>query len=247
LDYVNAAAKQQNSDRGDRAGVVVFGGEPAVEVPPIAHPWQVAKIESEYQPQFTNLEAALKLAHVTFPTDSANRVVIVSDGNENEGYAKQVASQLLDSGVGIDAVPIIYERKGDVRVEKIAVPADVRHGTPFTARIVLENLRPDRAVPGKLRITRTLGGVQHVVIEEPVTLEPGKRRFTIAQELTESGVFTYEATFVPDDASLDVHSENNAASGFTRVAGKGHVLIIEDAALAGRFDADPGRRRSRRR
>jgi Mg-chelatase subunit ChlD len=237
LDYVNAAAKQQSGDRGDRAGVVVFGGEPAVEVPPIEHPWQVAKIESEYQPQFTNLEAALKLAQVTFPTDSANRVVIVSDGNENEGHAKRVASQLLDSGVGIDAVPIIYERKGDVRVEKIAVPPDVRHGTPFTVRIVLENLRADRDVPGKLRITRTLGGVQHAVVEEPVTLEPGKRRFTIAQELAESGVYTYEATFVPDDASLDVHSENNSASGFTRVGGKGHVLIIEDATLAGRFDA----------
>lgn len=237
LKYVNAAAEQRNKQRGDRAGVIVFGGEPAVEVPPVDQSWQLSRIESEYRPQFTNLEAALKLAQVTLPADSASRVVIISDGNENEGLAKPVATQLLDSGVGIDCVPIIYERRGDVRIDKVAVLPDVRRCTPFSVRVVLENLRPDHTVPGKLRITRTLNGVQHLVVEEAVALSPGKRSFTVAQELTDSGISTYEARFVPDDPTSDIHTENNAATAFTRVEGKGRVLFIEDAALAGRFDA----------
>jgi Mg-chelatase subunit ChlD len=236
LHYVNAAARQRNADRGDRAGVVVFGGDAALEVPPLAHSWQLAKVESDCRPQFTNIEAALRLARVSIPADSAGRVVIVSDGNENEGLAMPQAAALLDKGVGIDCVPISYERKGDVRVDKVAVPAEVRRGTPFPLRIVLENLRPDRTVTGKLRVTRTLGGRQELVTEEPVKLEPGKRRFSITQELTDSGISTYEARFIPDDAANDVHSENNVATGFVRVEGQGHVLVIEDAALSGRFD-----------
>jgi Mg-chelatase subunit ChlD len=237
LNYVNAAAKQRDSERGDRAGVLVYGGEAGVEIPPLDQSWQLARIESEYRPQFTNLEAALKLAKATFPTDSAKRVVIVSDGNENEGRAKPLAAELLNSGVGIDCVPISYERKGDVRIDKVAVPADVRRSTPFSVRVVLENLRPDRTVSGKLRITRSLGGVEHLVSEDSIQLEPGKRSFTMPQELTDSGVSTYEARFVPDDSANDVYPENNVATGFCRVAGQGHVLLIEDAALVGRFDA----------
>ncbi len=237
IDYVNAAAKQRDAERGDRAGVVVFGKEPAVEVPPIDHPWQLARIESDYEPRYTNLEAALKLAQATLPADSAKRIIIISDGNENEGRAQPVAAELLASGIGIDTVPITYSRKGDVRVEKVAVPTDVRRGTPFSVRVVLDNLQPDKAVPGKLRITRTLGGNQQLVSEESIELAPGKRSFTIAQELLDSGISTYEARFIPDDAANDVHVENNVGTGFTRVAGKGHVLVIEDAALAGRFDS----------
>jgi len=237
LDYVNAAAKQHNAERGDRAGVVVFGGDAAVEVPPLDFPWQLARIESEYRPQFTNLEFALKLARATLSSDTSNRVVIVSDGNENEGSAKQEAAALLDAGVGIDSVPISYERRGDVRVAKVAIPAGVRRGMPFIVRIVLENLRPDRKASGKLRVTRTFGGRQELVTEESIELEPGKRSFGFAQELTESGISTYEANFVPDKPAYDVRSGNNVATGFVRVEGQGHVLVIEDAALAGRFDA----------
>ncbi len=237
LNYVNAAAQQRNAQRGDRAGVVVFGREAAVEVPPLDHAWRLARIESEYNPRSTNLEAALELARATFPPDSAKRVVIISDGNETAGRAKPQAAALLDAGVGIDCVPISYERRGDVRVEKVAVPADVRRGTPFTLRVVLDNLRPDRPISGRLRITRTLGGVEHSIADEPVRLEPGKRVFAIRQELTETGMSTYEARFVPDDPAEDVHSENNAATGFCRVGGKGHVLVIEESSGAGRYGA----------
>ena len=37
LNYVNAAARQRDTARGDRAGVVVFGRSPAVEIPPVDH------------------------------------------------------------------------------------------------------------------------------------------------------------------------------------------------------------------
>jgi len=236
LDYVNAAVDQRRADRGDRAGLIVFGRDASVEVPPLNHEWRLPRIESRIDPRFTNLEAALKLARATFPHDSAKRVVIISDGNENIGRAEPLAAALLDSGIGIDCVPISYQRQGDVRVEKVVVPSGIRRGVPFQLRVMLHNLQPDRAISGKLRITRRFGGSQYVVSEEAVSVEPGKKVLVLPQELAESGLSTYEARFVPDNPADDAHLENNVAAGFCSVGGKGHVLVIEDASLAGRFD-----------
>jgi len=46
--------------------------------------------------------------------------------------------------------------------------------------------------------------------------------------LERSGVFTTKAEFIPDEGSADLVEQNNVASTFTRVRGKGKVLLIED-------------------
>jgi Mg-chelatase subunit ChlD len=236
VKYVSAAAQQRDASRGDRAGMVVFGRDPSVEVPPTDRSWRVARVESQCDPQSTNLESALRLAEATLPTDSGRRVVIVSDGNENLGQAMPQAKKMLGAGIGFDCVPISYERRGEIAVEKVVVPSDIRRGTPFTVSVVLENLS-DHAVPGKLRITRELRGDSQDVSDESVSLSPGKRVFTLRQELKDSGMSTYDARFTPDHANDDAHSENNLATAFCRVMGDGRVLLIEDAEQAGRFDA----------
>jgi Mg-chelatase subunit ChlD len=238
LAYVNkAAATQRNASRGDRAGVVVFGRDAATEVPPLDAPWQLSRIESLIDPRFTNLAAALELAEAAFPPDSAKRVVIVSDGNQNVGDANEQAERMLAAGTGIDVVPIRYQRRGDVVVERLDAPSNIRSGTPFTLRIVVDNISDGKTTSGKLRVTRELGGTRHDVSEEPVTLEPGKQVLTLRQELNESGLSTYEATFIPDDPARDVQSQNNSATAFCQVGGKGRVLVIEDASNTGQFDA----------
>ena len=237
LAYVNkAVATQRDANRGDRAGVVVFGRDAATEVPPLDAPWQLSKIESLVDPRFTNLAGALEMAEASFPPDSARRVVIVSDGNQNVGDASAQADRMLAAGTGIDVVPIRYQREGDVVIERLDAPANLRSGTPFALRIVLDNITDGKATSGKLRVTRELGGTKHVVSEEPITLEPGKQVLTLRQKLAESGLSTYEATFVPDNPAADVQSQNNSATAFCQVSGKGRVLLIEDAASPGQFD-----------
>ena len=184
----------------------------------------------------TNLESALRLAEATLPTDSGRRVVIVSDGNENIGQAMPQTKKMLGAGIGFDCVPISYERHGEIAVEKVVVPTDIRRGTPFTVSVVLNNLS-DHAVPGKLRVTRELSGESQIVTDESVTLPPGKRVFTLRQELADSGMSTYDARFVVDHPNDDAHSENNAATAFCQVIGNGRVLLIEDAEQVGKFDS----------
>jgi uncharacterized membrane protein len=100
---------------------------------------------------------------------------------------------------------------------------------------VLDNLS-DHDVAGKLNISRELGGVRQHLTEDAVTLTPGKRVLTFKQGLAETGMTTYHARFVPDKPADDSHLENNEATAFSRVSGNGHVLLIEEASQAGRFD-----------
>lgn len=228
--------KHRDERRRDRASVIVFGREASIEVPPLDEDLpMVNRLETvaNLRTDATNLEAAMKLAQATFPEDSARRVVIVSDGNENLGNARAVARQMAEEGIGIDVVPIWLDREQDVAVERFSIPADVRRGQPFEARVVLNNLTtpsPDRegTVRGKIRIIRKEGANEKVLDEAAVTLAPGKTVFSFKDELDEPDFYEYAAEFIAADASDNRVSQNDRAMSFTQVRGKGRVLIIED-------------------
>ncbi len=78
----------------DKAGVIIFGREATIEYPPLADAIRsVGNLESlsQVRTDATSIESALKLALASFPEDSAKRVVIVTDGNENLGDARTKA------------------------------------------------------------------------------------------------------------------------------------------------------------
>jgi uncharacterized membrane protein len=234
VDYVVREVQlHRNRARRDKASVIVFGRSANIEVPPLDDDLPlVGRLESAgaLVTDATNLEAAMKLAQATFPEDSARRVVIVSDGNENLGDAASVARQLADDGVGIDVVPIWLERDEDVAVERVALPVDIRRGQPFQARVVLHNVssNPEGAIAGRVRLVRRHGAREETLDEQPVRLPPGKSVFRFADQIDEPDFYEYQAIFVADDARSDQVVQNNRATSFTHVQGRGHVLVIED-------------------
>ncbi len=237
VDYVLKEVERHRDDaRQDRASVIVFGREANIEVPPLDDRLPIVdKLETtqSLRRDATNLESAMKLAQATFPEDSSRRVVIVSDGNQNIGDARAIARQLADDGVGIDVVPIWLSRNADVALERVALPGDIRRGQPFEARVVVNNATIATAdasgeVAGKLRVVRRHGDREETLDEAEVTLPPGKSVFRFSDEIDESDFYEYQAVFVPADGQADMVSQNNRATAFTHVRGKGHVLVIED-------------------
>ena len=237
VDYVVEDVERHRDDaRRDRASVIVFGRQANIEVPPLdADLPLVNRLETltTLQSDATNLEGAIKLAQATFPEDSANRLVILSDGNENLGNAAEIANQLAQDGVGIDVIPVWLNRSNDVSVERVSLPADIRRGQPFEARVVVDNRTPESAedggqVSGTLKLVRRQGSQTMTLDEMPVTLEPGKTVYRFTDEISESDFFEYQAMFVADRAEADAVRQNNRATSFTQVRGKGHVLLIED-------------------
>jgi uncharacterized membrane protein len=223
----------------DKAGVIIFGREATIEHPPFADEIQsVGMLESlfDLRTDATNIASALKLAQASFPEDSAKRVVIVTDGNENLGDARTVARGLADAGIGIDVVPIRLESQAEVAVEKISLPPDIRRGQPMEARVVIHNYtqpsreHPTGEVTGRLRVMRRFGNQDEPLGDGDmrVTLKPGKNVFTFTHTIDVPAGYTYRADFVPDNVQSDVMLQNNSASAFTHVRGKGRVLLIED-------------------
>lgn len=235
---VREVAEHRNAERGDRAGVVVFGREALIEVPPFDFDIPMINTVSNrefFDPDATNLAGALKLAQASFPEDSAKRVVIVTDGNENIGNARSVAPALRDAGIGIDVVPVTLNNAGEVVVEKVALPPDMRQGQPVDARVVVSNFS-DKPVRGKLTIQRKIGSRDQLLDEPTVTLQPGKNVFSFEHTIDQPAVYTYSAVFAPEDPREDMMNQNNTATAFTHVKGKGRVLVIENWESKGDYD-----------
>lgn len=230
----------------DKAGVIIFGREATIEHPPIADEIRaVGQLESLYElrTDATNIASALKLAQASFPEDSAKRIVIVSDGNENLGDARTIARTLTNNGIGIDVVPVILDDRSEIAVEKISLPPDIRRGQPMEARVVVQNYtqpsqeNPTGEVSGRLRVTRKYGNQEELLSEETVTLKPGKNSFAFDSTIDVPAGYTYQADFAPDDPAADVMKQNNRATAFTHVRGKGRVLLIVDWENSSEFDA----------
>ncbi|MEQ8848327.1 VWA domain-containing protein [Botrimarina sp.] len=229
--------EHRRDDKGDRAGVIVFGGDAEVELPPVDFNYEMTRIESLVDRQATNLEAAMSRAMALFPPDSARRVVLVTDGNETSGDALRQARAMAAAGVSVDVLPLPLAARSETAVDKVALPSDVRLDQPFEVRIVIDHeTESDTGTEGTLRIVRKTGDVERVISEQSVTLKPGPNVRTFTDKLDRADFYTYEARFIPADPTDDASAQNNVASAFTHVRGKGQVLLIEDWEHPGEYD-----------
>ena len=232
-----------NGQGGDRPGVIIFGREAMIESPPFDSDIRtIGRLESivDLRSDATNIAAALKQAQASFPEDTAKRVVIVTDGNENVGDARTIARTMAEQGIGIDVVPIYLRSRAETAVEAVRLPPDIRRGQPTEIRVVVNNyLRPGdeeaTKVAGRLRVTMNYARQEQLLAEEQVTLEPGKNVFKFQHTIEVPSSYTFRADFIPDDAAHDLMQQNNTATAFTHVRGKGRILFIEDFEQPGEF------------
>ncbi|MEA1952013.1 MAG: VWA domain-containing protein, partial [Planctomycetota bacterium] len=241
IEYVNASIIEHRQ-KDDRAGVIVFGRDAAIEIPPFDDSVQIPPvIESILDPENTNLSGAMRLAQASFPEDAAKRIVIVSDGNENLGDALKQAQAVSGSGIGIDVVPIRYESRSEVSVQRLTIPSDVRRGQPFDMKVVVNNSSKPRAgaageISGRIVLSQLVGDRTQVLSDEKVVLPPGKRVLTLRQQIDSPAFYKYQVRFVPDNPDDDGMQQNNRATTFTHVRGRGQVLLIEDHEQPGQFN-----------
>ncbi len=227
LEYINQAViRQKRAD--DLAGVIAFGKEPRIEVPPTPTFNRIQGLETTIDSEYTDVSAALRQALATFPEDTARRIVLVSDGNQNRGDAIEQASAARRLGVQIDVVPIQYKYDREVLVEKVSIPPDVKKGETVDVNVVI---RAGEPVKGTLQIFQKAdnyrapahGNEQPI----PITLERGLNVKTLKQTITEPNFYTFTAEFIPEEGSGDRRAINNSAEGFTMARGAAQVLLIE--------------------
>ena len=239
---IESVKKFRRENRFDRAGLILFGREASIEIPPLDENLPpLSKPESNFgKADATNLEGALKLAAATFLEDSAKRIVILTDGNQTLGSAQPAAKRLAESGIGIDVVPVRLDSNSEVLVEKIDIPGYVRQGQTVDARVVINRFQSAGEAPkdiaGRLRVVRRIGSQSEVLADSPYTLDREVNVVPIPHKIDQTAGYTYEAEFIADDQSEDTIPQNNRATAFTYARGRARVMLIEDANNIGNYN-----------
>ena len=187
LEYVKADVEAHcrkgdlKSATEDKAGIIIFGREATIEYPPFADEIRtVGLLESlfDVRTDATNIASALKMAQASFPEDSAKRVVIITDGNENLGDARTIARgdrdhALAQPGIQIEVAVAVLRRvvaPGAVLLEHMRDAAG-RHVLGLGARRVIVALPCDEIA---LAIGTALGDAQ--APDERLTAQARRRR-----------------------------------------------------------------------
>lgn len=204
----------------DLAGLVVFGREAAVELPPRdAFPFEGA-IASRIERGGTDLGSALTLAAALVPPGREGRLVLVSDGVATETGLDGALADLAARGIAVDALPIAYGLEREQWLEKLDLPRHVKANETYEAAVVVGSL-----VAAQSTIVLRENG--QIVAEAPVSLRPGRNRFQVPLRLRGAGVYEYLAALAPA-ADEDFWEANNHATGQLHLRGEGQVLLVHD-------------------
>ena len=95
VKFVNESAK--NKKKNDQICVIAFGENAKMEQF-TSENLAFTGFQTDVNTGATNLEEAVKIAIAELPKDSAGRIVLITDGNENEGALKSAAADVISSG-----------------------------------------------------------------------------------------------------------------------------------------------------
>lgn len=201
----------------DQSGVVVFGDNSLIESFVSKDP-VFNKIETEPGGIYTNIENALTTSISLLPQNSRKRIVLITDGEENEGDSSRLASSIIGQDIDFKVYRIDREIGKEVAVESITVPKRLRKGEEFSIVIVIES-----TVRTGAKLTLIRG--KDKAAEESVVLQKGSNRFVFRDRADTGGFVSYKAYLSPD---TDTESRNNEASTFTNIVDRPKVLVVED-------------------
>jgi hypothetical protein len=234
----------------DRAGLIVFGRQPKLELQPISTPrFNFKEVATQIDGNYTDIGAAIKLALASFPPDSGKRIVLISDGNENLGNVEEQARLARLNNVQIDVVPLAagQRNQNEVLVESVSAPTQIEKGADLAVTVRIRSFNPN-IVKGELKLVRvTEGDKEESVPGSPkqVDLEPGVNSITFHDTVTDQEQsYSYEARFTPKgyfngerfvEGLPGSKPQNKRASTHVIARGERRILLIEATKDEHRF------------
>lgn len=214
--FVRSAVNKKSSK--DQIGVVAFGDNALIETF-VSKDAVFGKIDTEPRGIYTNIENALTTSISLIPQNTKKRVVLITDGEENEGNSSKIASTLVGQGIDFKVYKINSEVGKEAAVESITVPKSLRVGEEFSIVVVVES-----TVQTNAKLTIISG--KDTASEERVQLQKGSNRFVFRDQVHTGGFKSYKVLMEPD---IDTERRNNEASAFTNVLDEPRVLVVEDS------------------
>ncbi len=217
LEFVSNAVT--GKPEKDEAGLVVFGRNAAVELPPrINFPFEA--INSRIDRDATNLSESLSLSAAMLSDENPGRIVLISDGIQTEGALAPVLDEIKSRGIDVDVLPIQYQYDREVWLERLELPQFVKLGEAYEASIVLSSLQ---AGSGTLILTEN----GQEIFSETVDFQKGKNRFVVPLQLRQPGYYEYSAS-IQVERSIDHLKNNNTVLNYIYIEGEGKILLVRD-------------------
>ncbi len=230
IDYLRLASESSDNRRQiDRLAIINIGAEARVRGMPDTHTL-VDPGTAVVNLDATNLADGLRKAMAIAPKDTAVRIILVSDGNENVGNATAVANIIRSNGIPIDVLGLKYEHQKEVLFDRIVAPSHARKGQNITVNMVLRSQQ------------ETTGTIHLRMNDNPIDLDPdatgtglrialtkGINSRLVTVPMDQQGANRFKAEFMPDTPDDDAITSNNRQETVVIVQGEGRVLVIDES------------------
>ncbi len=166
----------------------------------------------------TNVDAALRMAGDLLSPTGERRIVLLSDGWENIGDAREAAARGLPPDVQVTfAAPSGPEPRAEVAIRGVEAPRLVREGGTFETTVIV-----DSTVETEATISLAVDG--RPAAEERVKVAAGTNRLALPLRARSQGFRALRAEIAPD---ADTRPDNNVADTVTVIKEAGRVLVLE--------------------
>jgi uncharacterized membrane protein len=223
-EFLKSASETKVKQPDDRIGVVSFNSAATIDaIPNTTLPLDAHAIREVGRG--TDIASAIQLAMATFGKDAMHRLLLVSDGNVTQGDLEAARTAAAAQHVPIDVMPLRYDVKNEVLIERFIAPSWRREDEPFSIDVILRATNP----PATGTLTVVHG-------DQPMDLDPDTpgvqptRRVTLRQERNvervavppqrgSDQIHQFKATFNAPNASVEGIETPGAPVPGTGVAG----------------------------
>lgn len=199
-----------------QAGVIVFGQDARVEKL-VSKDNVLGNIVNTPDASFSNLAEAVRLGLALLPSGTQQKLILVSDGNQNAGEVRDAAKVAAANGVEIDVVVVKHQASPEASISRLQLPTSLRQGEEFDLKVAIES---NYTGPAKLQILQD----GKVISDKEVTLETGSNLFSEPVTAKDKGPVNYSARLTP---SKDTLAENNQAEAYSVIKEGPKVLLVE--------------------
>ncbi|HEV8718428.1 MAG TPA: VWA domain-containing protein [Candidatus Binatia bacterium] len=209
----------------DEIAILSFAADTGLLVPPgtptdLTLPADALKTAPAGRSGGTNIAKALERALSLYPEEAEKRLLLITDGNETNGAARQHIALARQMGVKIFPVIPPSGQHPEVSLEKFIVPPLVREGSAFSVRLVVRNGN-EKPVRGSATVIAN----DQTLTRQEVKLDPGLSVLEVPAQILQRGNYLLRADI---KAAPDTIEGNNHQSTSLAVAGKVRSLVITD-------------------
>ncbi len=220
IDAVEQYLQQTVAEMPDKnmVGVVAFGKDTAVDQF-LTEEKSFSRFTTEPVSIATNIEKAVNVACSMFDEGVTKRLVLITDGSENEGSMNLAATTLKGRDVELYTIAMEDSIGGnsEVYIDGLETPRVIHVGDHYNVTVsVISNVETDAVL--SLFAGRTAKGQQQI------HLTKGTNQFVFEDVGEEGTIAQYKAVIEPLEDTISV---NNTYVTFSEIEARPRVLLVE--------------------